>query len=267
MENSADGVFLVLNGDGLFATDYARFVRLSGLAAVPSAGPAREAPPPAISLALKYSEDLSRYGSVTINGDSRIVSFREKSARECEGYINAGAYLMDRRALQLMPRGKFSIETEVFQSLNEKQILGGIPCGGKFVDIGTPESFTWAQTHLPGWLKERFQPCLFLDRDGVLIEHLAYLHKPEDVVLVPEAIELLRHVRSKGWHTVVVTNQSGVARGFFSEADCLRVHQKIDSLLEALGLKIDAWFSCMTHPEEKSQRIAARVFVENPIRE
>jgi histidinol-phosphate phosphatase family protein len=229
--------FLVLNGDGLFATDYRRFVRLS------------EGP---LSLALKYSTELDRYGSVEIDKHFKVTQFREKSPVLKEGYINAGAYLITAEALNLLPEGKSSIETMVFQPLAQEKILSGIPCGGKFVDIGTPDSFGWSQSHLPGWLKEEFKPCLFLDRDGVLIKNKNYLHKTEDVVIVPEVLDLIRETRKRGWYTVVVTNQSGVARGLYTKEDCDLVHRHIDAELARENLSVDLWFACYDHPDNAS---------------
>lgn len=253
MESSTaagENEFLILNGDGLFATDYRRFVELS-----------RDA---ALSIALKFTDDLSRYGAVDIDEQFRIVSFREKTGLSGEGYINAGAYFVKREALALFPSGKFSIETAVFQPQSVKRVLAGIPCGGKFVDIGTPESFDWAQSHLPGWLKEKFTPCLFLDRDGVLIQHKSYLHKVEDVVIVEEMAKLAATAKAKGWRVVVITNQAGVARGYFEEADCEAVHERIVNLLSERGVKVDDWFTCFTHPDGKVAHYTRESFRRKP---
>ncbi len=226
---------LILNGDSFFATDYARFVRLA------------EAP---LSLALKFSNDLSRYGAVTINDEYKITNFAEKSSAVKDGYLNAGAYLIHRSALKHFPEGKSSIEKEVFEPLSQQNILTGIPCGGKFIDIGTPDSLAWAQEHLPVWLNQETQPCLFLDRDGVIVKHVNYLHKVEDVQIIPEVAELIRTARSKGWHVAAVSNQSGVGRGLFSDQDCTNVNAHIQKELEKVGAGLDSWNCCFEHPKE-----------------
>ncbi len=234
IEKASGNQFLVLNGDGLFATDYRRLQRLS------------EGP---ITLALKFSHDLSRYGAVDIDAQYRVTRFREKAADLGEGFLNAGAYMLERSALESMPSGKFSLETEVFQPLSKSGGLRGIPCGGKFVDIGTPDSFEFSQANLPKWMEERLRPCLFLDRDGVLIRHIAYMHKPEQVELIEETVGLIKKAHSAGWWCVSVTNQAGVARGMFKTTDAEKVHAEIDRQLAARGVKLDAWFSCYNHPE------------------
>ena len=61
------------------------------------------------------------------------------------------------------------------------------------------------------------RPAAFLDRDGVLIEDSGYPHRPEDLKLIPGAAAAVRRMKDAGYRTVIVTNQSGVARGLFSE--------------------------------------------------
>ncbi|KZR90597.1 HAD-IIIA family hydrolase [Synechococcus sp. MIT S9508] len=77
------------------------------------------------------------------------------------------------------------------------------------------------------------KPALFLDRDGVLIEDRHYLCRPEEVQLCPGARNLLEHAFAKDWPVVVITNQSGISRGYF---DWDAYEQVTDRLLELLGL-------------------------------
>ena len=90
------------------------------------------------------------------------------------------------------------------------------------------------------------EPALFLDRDGVLIEDSGYVYRPEDVVWTPGAQEALRSWREAGFRIIVVTNQSGVARGFFDEAAVLRLHAWMN---QQLGGAIDAFYYCPHGPD------------------
>ena len=67
-------------------------------------------------------------------------------------------------------------------------------------------------------------PCVFFDRDGTLNVDVDYLHRPEDFIWTPEAPAAIRRLNECGVLTVVVTNQSGVARGYYPEEDVLRLH-------------------------------------------
>ncbi len=92
-------------------------------------------------------------------------------------------------------------------------------------------------------------PALFLDRDGTLIEEADYLADPAGVIPVPGAVETLRRFREAGWYTVVVTNQSGIARGRFTEADYQAVTRRLEALLADGGVALDLVLHCPHLPE------------------
>lgn len=91
--------------------------------------------------------------------------------------------------------------------------------------------------------------AVFLDRDGTLNEEVQYLHRPEDFAFIPGAAESVRRLREAGYLAIVVTNQSGVARGYFSEAAVLELHRHIQRELSAAGTAIDAFYFCPHHPD------------------
>ena len=93
------------------------------------------------------------------------------------------------------------------------------------------------------------RPMVLLDRDGVLNIDTGYPHKPEDIVWTEGVFEALTLLASRGYRLVVVTNQSGVARGYFSEADLLQLHDWMAREFGRRGLAIDAFLYSPTHPE------------------
>ena len=92
--------------------------------------------------------------------------------------------------------------------------------------------------------------AVFLDRDGVLIEQVAYLSRPEQVALIPGVVAALRIVHAHGDVAVVISNQSGVGRGYFKSSDVDAVHDRIDELLAAEGERVDAFYYCPHAPDE-----------------
>jgi D-glycero-D-manno-heptose 1,7-bisphosphate phosphatase len=91
---------------------------------------------------------------------------------------------------------------------------------------------------------------VFLDRDGTLIDEHGYLGAPERVRLFPGAARAVRTLNVRGLPVVLVTNQSGVARGLFTEADLERVHRRLRDELAAEGAALDLILYCPHHPSE-----------------
>jgi D-glycero-D-manno-heptose 1,7-bisphosphate phosphatase len=91
--------------------------------------------------------------------------------------------------------------------------------------------------------------AVFLDRDGTIVEDPGYLHEPERVKLLPGAADAIRRLNSAGYLVVVVTNQSGIARGLYTVADYRAVEKRLGELLAASGARIDASYFCPHHPQ------------------
>jgi D-glycero-D-manno-heptose 1,7-bisphosphate phosphatase len=117
--------------------------------------------------------------------------------------------------------------------------------------------------------------AVFLDRDGTLIEEVGYLDRPERVELYPWSVDAIRALNRAGIRVVLVSNQSGVARGFFTEQVVDQVHDRIARILERGGAAIDAYYYCPHHPDGKVPAYArvcdcrkpGRALVDRAIRE
>jgi D-glycero-D-manno-heptose 1,7-bisphosphate phosphatase len=97
-------------------------------------------------------------------------------------------------------------------------------------------------------------PAAFLDRDGVLIEDSGYPHRPEDLKLIPGAAAAVRRMTKAGYRTVIVTNQSGVARGLFSEDQMNAFNALLIARLAQDEAIIDAVYSAPFHPDAVEAR-------------
>lgn len=89
----------------------------------------------------------------------------------------------------------------------------------------------------------------FLDRDGTVIAERDYLSDPEGVELLPGAAEAITRFRAAGWAVVIITNQSGIARGLFSEDDYRAVTARLEAELARNGTAVDAVLHCPHHPD------------------
>lgn len=93
------------------------------------------------------------------------------------------------------------------------------------------------------------RPAAFLDRDGVINVDHGYVFRPEALAFTPTAIEAIRALNDAGYLVIVVTNQSGVARGLFGADDVERFHSHMQQALARGGARIDAFYFCPFHPD------------------
>jgi len=91
------------------------------------------------------------------------------------------------------------------------------------------------------------RPAVFLDRDGTVVDDPGYLSDPDRAALLPGAGEALARLAGAGYALVVVTNQSGIGRGFFTEHDFHRVMERVNRLLADAGAVLDAT-NCTARP-------------------
>jgi len=98
------------------------------------------------------------------------------------------------------------------------------------------------------------RPALFLDRDGVLNVDQGYVHRWADFRWIPGAREAVAAANRAGWLVIVVTNQSGVGRGYYTEAEMHALHERMAQDLAALGAHVDAVYFCPHHPDAPEDR-------------
>lgn len=102
-----------------------------------------------MSLAVKYMDDTSRYGSIIIEDDT-ITAFREKET-SLDGFINGGVYVVNKEWFRASSPGKkFSLEKDILEKLAGKSKITAFPSDGYFIDIGIPEDYLKACSELPG---------------------------------------------------------------------------------------------------------------------
>jgi len=130
LENTSD--FLVMNGDSFLQGDFQEMIhfhrRQNSL----------------VTIAVVRADNASRYGTVCIDSNGRVVSFREKTVNDVPGLINAGVYVFNRAILDHIPDGHVSLEKDVFPELLNQTVCA-LKQSGMFIDIGTPEDYSRAQ--------------------------------------------------------------------------------------------------------------------------
>jgi D,D-heptose 1,7-bisphosphate phosphatase len=238
-----DPVFLLMNGDSWLEMDLVALAQAWQTSR--GADPRMQA-----QLLLKTVPDAGRFGTVELQGD-RVVAFREKSPASSgtPGLINGGVYILDRAVVALAAvEGPCSLESDILPLL----VTAGRVCGvaaaqdAFFIDIGLPETYSQSQDDL---IRHRTRPALFLDRDGTLNVDKGYTHLARDLRWMPGAREAIKYANDAGYYVFVVSNQAGIARGFYDESAVLAFHAAMQASLFEIGGHIDALEFCPHHPE------------------
>lgn len=225
--------FLVINGDTLNELNYLDLTLSLQDSALIGA------------MALRRVEDVSQYGQVELR-DGRVVSFAEKSGIG-PGLINGGIYALRNEVLDKIPEGGSSLERDIFPGLAREGRLAGKPYDGFFLDIGLPETLARAQTALPDWQRK---PAVFFDRDGTLNLDHGYVHTKDKFQWLEGAREAVKLANDRGYLVLVITNQSGIGRGYYDEDHFADFSAWINSELRKSGAHLDATYRCPHHPTE-----------------
>ena len=224
--------FLLCNGDSVFDANLANLL----------AAAARDGDDVSGRIMLRALDDASRYGVVELDGD-HVIAFRERPPAGSPGIINGGVYLFHRRLIDSLGPA-CSLESDVMPALAAAGSLRGTLGEGYFLDIGVPADFARAQTEIPAHFRRR---ALFLDRDGVVNVDHGHVGSRDRFEWVPGALDTIRHATRNGWHVFIVTNQSGVARGYYEEAAVWDLLDWIADQARAVGGTIDDARYCPFH--------------------
>ncbi|MFX1311017.1 MAG: D-glycero-beta-D-manno-heptose 1,7-bisphosphate 7-phosphatase [Promethearchaeota archaeon] len=91
--------------------------------------------------------------------------------------------------------------------------------------------------------------AIFLDRDGVINKEISYLSDPQDFEFIEGSIEALKILKQKGFLLIIITNQAGIARGYFTEEILNKIHDKMISILKHNKIELDSIYYCPHHPD------------------
>jgi len=233
-----DDAVLVTNGDSYVDTDLARFV-------------AWARPGSAAALLAVDVADTARFGALDLDADGRVRAFVEKRAAGGPGSINAGVYWLPVSTFRDVARLPCSLEHDVLPRLVGRGLVA-LRTGAAFLDIGTPESFAQCEAFFASCEARQRRDrkgLLVVDRDGTLIVERNYLADPHGVELLPGVVDGLRAFADHGYDIAVVTNQSGIARGYFDEDALAAIHDELRRQLRAAGVELRGIWHCPHHPE------------------
>lgn len=241
---------VVLNGDSFLKIDYKKLADF------------HHKENSQITMVLREMEDCSRYGVVEIDEKNHIKNFAEKNPTLKNGLINGGIYLINPKVFtQFSLPNSFSFEKDFLsQYLADFEIKGFIS-NEYFIDIGIPQDYEKAQKELPQIIKNK---ALFLDRDGVInIDH-GHVYKKENFEFVEGIFDLCKAAQDKGYLIIVITNQAGIAKGYYSEEQFLDLTKWMENEFNKHGIKITKTYYCPYHKEAKIEEYRQDSFDRKP---
>lgn len=231
--------FYVINGDTFFDIDFSIMQEFAE-------------DKPAL-MALRYSQDISRYGLVNLSEEYLVNEFAEKGnlpEHTIDGYINGGICYFKKKTLadayKKFVGNNISLENDIFPILVKNKSLYGLPMGGAFIDIGIPEDYYKAQSFIDNTLKQKKKPAVFVDKDGTLIINTEYPHG-EEIQIISDTIPILQKYNEAGYIFIMVTNQAGIAKNKFTHQAMIANINAIKKYYKNHGINFSVVEYCPYH--------------------
>jgi histidinol-phosphate phosphatase family protein len=202
---------------------------------------------------------------VETDAGSRVVAFHNRphpAGLWRQNLVNAGLYVMEKKALAPFRRliagekpRPLDFGKDVFPAMLAKgALVMGYNSPEYIKDIGTPQRYDRISAEYEAGVVQRSslgtpQRAVFLDRDGTLVPDKDCLRTADELELFPDAGAAIRTLNHAGWRTVVATNQPVIAKGWCTEAELQRMHNKLETLLGQEHAFLDRIYFCPHHPD------------------
>ena len=221
--------FFLLNGDTYFNVNLRDFQK-------------KYNPKYFCSIALSKQKNIPRYTAVEKNKVGTITKICNNVKNKKFVFINSGINIINKKILNIrVLKNKSSLEKEVFPYLVDKRKIQGIYskyyCD--FIDIGIKTDLKRSHKFIKTKI---IKPAIFLDRDGVINEDLGYVFKKENFIWKKNIFKAIKYINDNNFYVFVITNQSGIGRGFYNEHDLNILHLWINKKLNTTGAYIDDFF-------------------------
>ncbi len=188
---------------------------------------------------------------------SRIYRKPHREGQWLPNMDNACLYIIEPEVVKLIPKG---VATDFAHDIFPLAIQSGLKlCAYRTAeylkDLGTPERYEeisrdWTNGRVLRFNRKNPRPCIFIDRDGVILNEVDLLYKPHDLGLLPNAAEAIREINGSDFLAILLTNLPVIERGLCDFQDPQVIHNKLDTLLGRNRAKLDAIYFCPHYPDK-----------------
>ena len=235
LKNKIKNDFIVVNGDTYFDLDISSVMKF-------------QLKKNQIFLSLVKNHNYkSNKKLVYLNLDKNNNIIYDKNSK----FINGGVYKFNKSFLNIIVKKNYSLENDIIPNLIGKKKVKGLKFNNFFIDIGTPKNLATAKKNLLNYLRK---PALFLDRDNTIIYDSGYVHKINHLKLKSTFIQILKKIAKKNVYIFIVTNQSGIGRGYFSEKSFQKFQIYLKKKLSFYNIFIDDVRFCPYHKNAKLKK-------------
>ena len=175
--------------------------------------------------------------------------------------MNGGFYFLKKEIINKIEKKKLSLENDIILPLIYKKKIKGEKNNSNFLDIGTPKNLSRAPISIKKIINIK---AVLFDRDGTINKDLGYVHKFKDFKWLKGAVQTIRLLNYLKIKVIVITNQSGIGRGFYSHNDFKKLNSDINNYLKKFGAHIDDWYYCPVNPDDKKNNTKKKLFFRKP---
>ena len=220
-----DNEFLVLNGDTLFDINLRDLIFF-----------ARKAKAKSFIALIKSRNHKEKY-SYSLNLDGRVESYKKE--KKSIKYVSGGVYYFKKNSIQSFPKKQLDLDQDVLLKFFKNKSLYAKFYKNSFIDIGSVKYFKKSQNYIPNIINKS---VCFLDRDGVLNYDYGYVATKSRFKWKKNVIEAIKFLNKHNYYVIVVTNQAGIGKGFYSERKLLKLHYWINERVYKAGGYISKFY-------------------------
>ena len=218
-----DNNFILSNGDTLFDINLSDLVKQF-----------RKKNNTVCFISLKKTKNNNKFDCFKLNKDNSIkIDIKKKSL-----LVNSGLIICSKKILKFLKK-KGSLEKDVYPKLIDEKTIYAKEYNAKFIDMGRIHDLK----KMPSFIKKfYYKPALFLDRDGVINKDIGYANQIKDFIWRNNIKKFVKNYNDKNFYVIVITNQSGIGRGYYSEKDMQNLHNWMVYNFREYGANIDDIF-------------------------